>query len=565
MRSSLVLCLSFVGLGTTALRAASPVEELLRYVPPDVSFCLVIRDLRGHVSSFNASPFAQELRAKLSDALPKSPELQQLALMEQFLNKTLGLNLDRIRDDILGDAVVLAYRPGPPGKPELEQGLILIRAREAKPLADLIDRLNRMLKEVNEVEHNGFKYQRRVEGKEVNFLHLRGPVLVFSGQESMLREALALEKKTPASQESAVGRGLKQLGVEKSLASVWINPRAFDAELAAHLEKSSGNDRAFLKTFLTCWKSLDAVALTVSMTRDLELGVTLRGRPGDMPTAVRRFLEEGAEGADLWSRFPEDAMLALGSRTSAANLLAFLGAFQTKEAFEAVQADLNRGLGAQLGKDVVQEVLPHVGPDWGICVAAPSRGEKPWFPSMFFALRVSAGEGAIPVDRALLRQLEFYAKLVVNGYNRARKDSLRLKTLTVERQEVQFIASTKGEAMGLQPAFGLCDGYLVIASTPKTFRGFLRTPRPGKLKPSAEVPLMRVSFREVRQYLKDRRASLAAALAESKKLKPEEVGQQLDQAAAGLSFLDRMELTQRTTEGQVTFTLRLKPTQPLSK
>src|SRR5262249_25113012 len=159
-------------------------------------------------------------------------------------------------------------------------------------------------------------------------------------------------------------------------------------------------------------------------------GMTLRGRPDAMPEAVRRFFLEAADGADLWSRFPEDAMLALGARTSAASLFAFLGAFQTKEASEAVQADLNRYLGAQLGKDVMQEVFPHVGPDWGVCIAAPSRGEKPWFPSMFFALRVSAGDSPMPVDRALLRQLEFYAKLMVNGYNRGRKESLSLKALT---------------------------------------------------------------------------------------------------------------------------------------
>src|SRR5207244_9150509 len=119
-------------------------------------------------------------------------------------------------------------------------------------------------------------------------------------QEGMLREALALEKKTPASQESAVGKSLRQLGAGRSLASLWFNPRAFDAELAARLDKAAGDEKAFLKTFVACWKALDVAAFTMSLNRDLEFGLALRGRPEALPPAVRRFLDELSGPADLW-------------------------------------------------------------------------------------------------------------------------------------------------------------------------------------------------------------------------------------------------------------------------
>src|SRR5262249_36130899 len=270
-----------------------------------------------------------------------SLDLQHLEKAEQFLEKKFGISLDRLRDDVLGDAVVFAYRPGPSGKAEQEQGLLLVRAREAGPLADLVERLNKTLKGLTPVEHDGMKYVRRVEGEEVNFLHLRGPVLVFSGQEAMLREALAVEKKTPAEQKSAVGRSLEELGAARSLAALWVNPRSFDAELEARWKNAVAEEKAFLGTFLSCWRAIDAAAYALSLTRDFERGLAGRGGPEALPKAVRRFLDEAAEPADLWARFSEDALLAVAARTPAAALLGFFGAFQGKEAFEQTQADLN--------------------------------------------------------------------------------------------------------------------------------------------------------------------------------------------------------------------------------
>src|SRR5262245_16424862 len=94
--------------------APTPAEELLRFVPADVSFCLVLRDLRSHGAALRESPFVQNFRkSPLGVALQALAEVQQISKAEEYLEKTLGMNLDRIRDDILGDAIVFAYRPGP--------------------------------------------------------------------------------------------------------------------------------------------------------------------------------------------------------------------------------------------------------------------------------------------------------------------------------------------------------------------------------------------------------------------------------------------------------------------
>jgi hypothetical protein len=569
--SLFLCCLCSAGIAAPALAAPLPADELLRYVPRDVTFCMVLRDLRSHREALNNSPFADHLRrSPLGKALTASPQFASLLKTEQSLEKMLGVSLEKVRDEVLSESMVFAYRQGPPGKPEQEQGLVLLRAKEAKPLADLVDGLNAflksqgMLKEVREVEHGGFKYQRRVEGDEVNFLCLRGPVLIFSGQESLLREALALEKNTPMAQEAPVTKSLRQLGADRALLSAWINPRAFDAELAARVEKSAGAEKAFHKTFADCWKALDGAALTLSLTRELEMGLALRGRPESLPPEVRRLLEDASGRADLWARFPDDALLNLAARTPAPSLLAFLGAFQTKRSFESMLKGLNDSLGTLLGgRDVAKDVLPHVGPDWGVSVSAPLPSEKGWFPSAFFALRVAAGDNSDPVDKALVDLLKFHVRAAVMAHNKVRKDPLAWKTARHERLEMTYLASGPGLAMGLQPAFGLCDGYLVIASTPETFRRFAAAPRSaGK---ETEVPLLRLSFTALRQYLKDQRQPLASAIAEQHQQTPERVSEQMEGIAAVLGLFDRLELTQRTIPGQVMFTLRLRPSHPLRK
>src|SRR5262245_31283406 len=85
--------------------AASPRDELLRLVPEDVGFCLVISDLRGHTEKLLANPWVKKLcQAPLARAVASSPEFRQLQALEERVQKRLKVSLARLRDDVLGDA-----------------------------------------------------------------------------------------------------------------------------------------------------------------------------------------------------------------------------------------------------------------------------------------------------------------------------------------------------------------------------------------------------------------------------------------------------------------------------
>jgi hypothetical protein len=563
-------CLAAFLLLPLAATAATPREELLRLVPDDVGFCLVVQDFRGHADVLQASPFVQHFRrSPLGIALQGSQEMHKLEEAEKFLQKTLRVDAARLRDDIFGDAVVFAYRPGPAGQVKQDQDLILLRARDPKLLAELLDRINQVQKETGELkeleprEHGGQKYFHRVDRQDENYYWLNGPILALSSKEEMLRRVLERNRKQ-AADESVVSRQLRLLNADRNLAALWINPRAFEPEMEHKAAGAAGPEAAVLQNVLRHWKTLDGLALGFDVRKDLAVSLTVRVRMEALPAATRRLLTEAARQSELWDRFPEDALLTAAGRADAAALLDVVGDLLSQPDREALHDGLERNLGAVLGKSVVKEVLPLVGPDWGICVMAPSSAEPRWFPHIVVALRVRPGDKKPGVDQALLSAVHFFAVAAVLEHNRKNKDAMTLQTAVQDQVEVKYLVSDTAFLPGLQPAFALCHGYLVLASSPEAVRRFsAATPR--TLPPSQDLPLIRVSIGRLRDYLQARREPVALAVADKNGITKEEAERRLDGLLLGLQLFERLEVSQRPGDGQVTLTLRLQPIQPLSK
>jgi hypothetical protein len=547
---------------------AAPRDELLRYVPEDVAFCVAIQDLRGHAAALRDSPFAAHFReSAVAESLRRAKEWTQLDAVEAKLRKHLGVDWAKLRDDILGEAIVFAYLPGPPENNDQERGLILIRARNARALADLVDRINQgekdkgELKGIEERQHEGVTYFRREERKRPNFYCLRGPVLVFSGDEALLKRALELERRR-GEEEPPVARRFREAGADRALAALWVNPRALDAQAEGKPGRPGEAAQTAHRTFVACWKALDSIVVSLALERDLSLSVAVRGRPEALPGGVRRFLADAARPSDLWRVFPDNALVALALRVSPAALYAAVGDFLTPEGRQDFEAELHRDIGAALGKDFVKEVLPALGPDVGLCVTAPPAEDRGWFPQAVVALRVAAGNPAAPLDQDLLAAAQAAGFAAVVAYNREHHDRLLSpRRAVVDGQEVKYWANDRGLLPGLQPVVALRDGYLVLASSLDTLRRF----RPTLALPAGDVPLLRVSFKDARLYLRERREALAQALADREGVGRDEAARRLDGLLAGLQFVDRVELRQRTTPGQAVLTLSVQPARPFKK
>ncbi len=546
--------------------AQTPREELIRLVPDDAAICLVLGDLRIHHDKLARSPWLKRLsRSPLGKALRDAPEMLKLGKLDAALQKALDVTWAQVRDDILGDAVVFAYRPGPPGKPDEEQGVVMVRARNRELLGKLLERLNRHQKEAGELKevqarrHAGRTYHRRVESEGESFYFLDGPVLAFSAQEGLLREVLERRAAPEAKAKTLpLLERLKEAGAERALLTLWINPRAFDDELRRQAQSLEGSEAHVLKAFLGYWKALDGIGLSLTVERDPEVLVSIHARTADLPAAARRVVETAGTPTDLWQRFPEDSIFTAAARVDLPALVEALNEFLTPEARKSLSANLQRGLTLPMGDAVTKQILAALGPDCGLCVAAPADAKS--FPHVLIALRVRpAPPGTPPRDKAILGALKLFAGMAVLGQKGKAEDRLWVKHEIQEGVEVTYFGSKKFPP-GLRPAFAVKGGYLVLASSPEAVRRFAAKPRPAP--PGADSPLIRLSLRRLATLLKERRVPLLDLLGAQKDLPKEQAGQLLDGLTWVLDLFDTLELTQRNGEGRVTWIARLSPWAP---
>jgi hypothetical protein len=554
---------------TVRAGAESARDELLRLVPDDVGFCLVLEDLRGHVAQLTESPFLQQFqKSPMGALLDADRDMRKFIEGRQQLETLFGVDWPKLRDEILGDAVVFAFRPAPPDKSGQDQALILLRARDPQALANLVERINAFQKTIGEVKaveprtHKGQKYFERVEAKALPFYALAGPVLALSSHDAMLRQALDRRGPDATAEPLLAGRLRQLLGPERRLASLWLNPRAFDAAISAKAKEGSDEKKAVLKNFSTYWRALDGVAGGIGVNEDVTCTLAIGARVEQLSPAARRFLAEAAKPSELWQHFPDDALLAFAGRFDPAAFEQVLGEFLTPQARQVLHDSLDRFVGAALDKDVVKDVLPFLGPDIGLCVMAPEEKAKSWVPQAFAALRVRPGDKPPFVDQTAFAAVKMLAQAAVIDHNSKHVDRLRLKTEMQDKVEVSYLDGAAKLPPGVRPAFALKDGYLVLATSPNVLRRFGTTvDRP----PAADVPLLRVSLAQWRAYVQVHRQALAAALAEQNKAKPEEVAHQVDALLEGLRLFDRLEISQRSGDGRTALTLRVRMALPLRK
>jgi hypothetical protein len=557
---------------STPCRAAAPADELLRLVPEDVGFCVVLRDLRGHAASFQKSPFLEQFqKSPLAKPFEHSEDLKKLLFLDDILEKNLGVNSAKLLDEIFGDAVVFAYRPGPPDHPEAEQGLFLLKAKNEETLSVLIKKLNAVqkddVKELVKRTYQGEAYYRRVEAKGENYYWQSGTLLAVSTQEAILRQAIDRQRSVQTSENIPLIKQLRGLKADKQFITLWINPQAFQEEIKRKSEGKQENAAA-VRAFLNCWQALEGISLSLDLQEDLEVMLGIRLKPDRLPEAGWRLFAAMGKPTELWNRLPADALFAANGRLDILALVDLVAEFLTPEMRQAARLKIERSINAVLDKDLLTDILPFVGPEWGFYVAAPPKEEAAWFPQALFACQVRPGDKSPPVDQTLLAALTSLAQMGIIAYNNQpdvdKEGPLYLKTVSSEKGSIKYITGSKRFPPGLQPAFALQDGHLLLATSPETIRNFVSVSTKVQVIPeSDELPILRISFKETARFLRDRREPLAAFLAERNQLSKEEVAERLNSLGSVFDVLDQLSLTQRNSEGQSILTLRVKTVKPL--
>jgi hypothetical protein len=537
----------------------SPREELLRLVPPDAGFCLLVSNLRERAKSLDEAAWYRALCASpIGQMLAAAPEAKKLAKQESELRQTLQIGWEQLRDDILGDLVVVAYRQGPPDRPEDEDGLFLLWARKPVLLKASIDRLNEMqikaeqVKELKAIDYRGHTYFRRSEPSKTHYYFVDGSLLAVSPKEAVIRKTIERRQQKQSSVHP-LAEQVRRARAEKALATVWLNPRAFDAELQRNIKDRLGPEAQVLESFFRYWKALDAVVLSANAGDALEVTLSLQARIKDLPRSARRLFSGAVVRSELWERFPADSLLRIAGRLDAEALTDTVAELTPHRDRTTIADAGQRYLGAYLGLDLVKDVLPNIGPDWGICIAPGDKNHD--LPLMVAALAVRPGKAG--VDKSLYKAAHFAAGLAVFGYNSSHPDQVRLKTKTLDKVEVQCLVNDEAFPAGFQPCFALKDGYFLLASSPEAIRGFKKTTAP--VVPAGENPIAQLSLSQLSKFIKARRQKVISGLAEKNQIPGAVAEQWLDVLLAGLGLFDHLAFSERRDADQVTWSLRLSP------
>ncbi len=133
-RTILGLELILLATAARAVEPVSPARELQKLIPPDASVVLTVEDLRGQVRELLASRLAAEFpKLPTVKAWFDSEKYEQLETARDQIEGVLQAKLTEIRDQIVGDAVVLALRlpPDSPFHPSQARGILALKAINA--------------------------------------------------------------------------------------------------------------------------------------------------------------------------------------------------------------------------------------------------------------------------------------------------------------------------------------------------------------------------------------------------------------------------------------------------
>lgn len=559
-----VLLLVFF-LGTPGSVAnAVPRDELLRLVPDDMMLCVVLQDLREHakvldkndsfLSALRQMPFAQAQMA--------SPDFKKLHNFYQTILKELSITPDQLRDDLLGDSVVFAFRQG---KQDPDQALLLVWARDAKLLATVLDRVNEIqkksgdLKELRPSKHGKRDYIERVKLKdgqptESEYYFIQGNLLAFSQRETLLKDAInRADAAPPMATDSPFWSKMSQnLGLDKRLISLLLNPRVFDNEFASREKAAAGSEKTFLAKFRDYWKAFDGVGAFADVGADLELGIAISARAKDLPPAGQRVLAELGKPSALWGAIPEDCLLGIGARIDCALLVEMLCGFLEPDRVKEVRKWLETTMQPFLPDNgSLDDFLKGLGPDWGFWVVPPDGNAKSWVPQAILAVHVPGTlEGAV-AETAARNAIQFLFTAA-----QISKEDFKVETVKIKNTTIKCLSHPTLFPPGFRPSFAVKEGFLLLSSSPGII-GRFQTPKE-LVATSNGTPVLRVSAKAWRAFLTEHKAGISTFIEKASGTPAKEIAAVLDQVASNLEPFDRLEIAILGDKERATLMLRVK-------
>jgi hypothetical protein len=532
---------------------------LFQLVPPDAAATLAIEDLRDRSREFLATPLADRLR-QLPEfrAWMASDRFGRFEQARQRLENVLGEKLATIRDELLGDAVVLTLRVAPDARPEEARGLFLTRVRNRPLLDRVFHDLNAAqthsgeVARVNRLSRSGVLYWSREfrpgTGKPTEyFTILEDHTLAWSNAEDLVQGVIdrRVGQARSLADEPRFQRVRRRLP-ERAALSLFLDPAFLSQRLAASAEaQKPGGDpmAALIGRYLG---AMDYLGAALEWRDGIVLHTEETLNPGKLDPWILRWTAQPGEIASSLRRVPSTAVAMASLHVDFAALLDAIRQLAPDRQHPRLDNLVIALDGLLLGHDLQREVLPELGPGMVAYLEAPGAGletrREPLSKVLVIGLGNASGLTAA-LENALRTYLAVYALDPNHGNGQLRLESQEAggRRITALRPTTPLAFAIDGDRLILGPTVDAVARAITAAATPDdgpTALERLRASRFPIADSYACVDLVRL-----RQYLLATREPLVARLAARQAKAVADAQRDFDQAVALMALFGQAYAT----------------------
>lgn len=401
------LFLSFLPVASAADQAPPrPAEALARLISPDMAVVVTMESLRENTSAF--------FKSRLADELGRLPAVRDWLESERYKNLQraraqielhLGVNLTQVRDELLGDAVILALRlpPEAPADASLARGILLLKARDPAVLERLILAVNRVqqqggeLARVGKRTRNGTTYHVRefpaASGRPAEwYVAYPDGTFAFSNSEAMIGSVIDRKAAGQGAQadlnagpkgDSGPGEPDRRKAVraklpEQALVRLFVDPRHLERLLAGAPppgERSAARLMAMLTRYLA---AVDYAGAALTWNDDsIVINTVETLKPSLLDPWLRRWVSDSRRIDPTLERVPPTALALASAHIHALALLDAISQIVPEDDQVRLTNIETVLTGLLLGQSLRTRILPLVGPGILAYVDSPAEADDP--------------------------------------------------------------------------------------------------------------------------------------------------------------------------------------------
>lgn len=487
--------LTLVLLAPARLLAEEPALDLLRLVDAKAGLCLEVTNLKSRLPDLKRSELVGRLTASpFLQAWTDSRQYQRLQNGQAAIQQATQQPIGRFLADMFGESVIVAVYPVEGHETgDDTRFMLLTHAADRQVLDSTLEIWNRAEPQKSEtLSHRGRGYIRRTRlagrrhGDHVLYYATFGRTFVLTDSERLVRRAIELrgrakkssagdggDLEAPSLRESPVFKESRASISPESIASLYLNPRAWDEHFRAASEQSS-----LMRLLDGIWQRLDSVILGLRLDQGAVIEAVAHYDNSRTPQEWNEFLRRAAGTSTFLEKVPSRALVAAAGRWDLSGLDELLSLQQSEseeQEFESLRQIIR---GVLLGHDLFDDVLPALGDDWGLYIVPPRESVRDCLPLeglLGVSLPVPGAERALPGEKPGLRAaldnaLNTGLNLLTAMYNQESPD----KSAHVETEESEGLLMRWVANFGAyKPAYAITSNHLLLASTPQVIREFL--------------------------------------------------------------------------------------------